>query len=141
MLNPSRHQVLIVDDDDAVRDSLSLLLKASGFEVSTAADGLEALAVLRNGLPAVLLSDLNMPKMSGVELFSEVRQQFPSVSLVAMSGNYETGDQVPGGMIADAYYAKGYGSPRSAVAHTFRNAQPIRISHPLRSRFHRERNL
>ena len=41
MLNPSRHQVLIVDDDDAVRDSLSLLLKASGFEVSTAADGLE----------------------------------------------------------------------------------------------------
>jgi CheY-like chemotaxis protein len=111
MLNPSRHQVLIVDDDDAVRDSLSLLLKASGFEVSTAADGLEALAVLRNGLPAVLLSDLNMPKMSGVELFSEVRQQFPSVSLVAMSGNYETGDQVPGGMIADAYYAKGYGSP------------------------------
>ena len=112
MLNPLRHQVLIVDDDDAVRDSLSLLLKASGFEVSTAADGLEALAVLRNGLPAVLLSDLNMPKMSGVELFSEVRQQFPSVSLVAMSGNYETGDQVPGGMIADAYYAKGYGSPR-----------------------------
>ncbi len=111
MLNPLRHQVLIVDDDDAVRDSLSLLLKASGFEVSTAADGLEALAVLRNGLPAVLLSDLNMPKMSGVELFSEVRQQFPSVSLVAMSGNYETGDQVPGGMIADAYYAKGYGSP------------------------------
>lgn len=111
MLNPSRHQVLIVDDDDAVRNSLSLLLKASGFEVSTAADGLEALAVLRNGLPAVLLSDLNMPKMSGVELFSEVRQQFPSVSLVAMSGNYETGDQVPGGMIADAYYAKGYGSP------------------------------
>ena len=111
MLNPLRHQVLIVDDDDAVRDSLSLLLKASGFDVSTAADGLEALAVLRNGLPAVLLSDLNMPKMSGVELFSEVRQQFPSVSLVAMSGNYETGDQVPGGMIADAYYAKGYGSP------------------------------
>ena len=111
MLNPSRHQVLIVDDDDAVRDSLSLLLKASGFEVSTAADGLEALAVLRNGLPAVLLSDLNMPKMSGVELFSEVRQQFPSVSLVAMSGKYETRDQVPGGMIADAYYAKGYGSP------------------------------
>jgi CheY-like chemotaxis protein len=83
MLNPSRHQVLIVDDDDAVRDSLSLLLKASGFEVSTAADDLEALAVLRNGLPAVLLSDLNMPKMSGVELFSEMRQQFPSVSLVA----------------------------------------------------------
>ena len=112
MLNPSRHQVLIVEDDAAVRNTLALLLKASGYEVSTATNGVEALAVLRNGLPAVLLSDLNMPKMSGVELFSEVRQQFPSVSLVAMSGNYETGDQVPGGMIADAYYAKGYGSPR-----------------------------
>ena len=61
--------------------------------------------------PAVVLSDLNMPEMSGFELFSEVRQQFPNISLVAMSGNYETGEEIPGGVIADAFYPKGYGNP------------------------------
>jgi len=111
MLNPSRHQVLIVDDDAAVRNSLSLLLKASGYEVTTAANGVEALAQLKSGLPAVVLSDLNMPKMSGFELLSVVREQFPRLSLVAMSGKYETGDEVPGGVIADAFYPKGYGNP------------------------------
>ena|SRR5579859_4803853 len=111
MIHPSRHQVLIVEDDAAVRNTLSLLLKASGYEVTTASNGIEALAQMKSGLPAVVLSDLNMPKMSGFELLTEVRHQFPGVSLVAMSGNYETGDQVPGGIIADAYYAKGFGSP------------------------------
>jgi CheY-like chemotaxis protein len=79
MLNPSRHQVLIVDDDAGVRDSLALLLKASGYEVSTATNGVEALVLLKSGLPAVLLSDLNMPQMSGYELLSTVRQQFPQL--------------------------------------------------------------
>ena len=111
MLHPSRHEVLIVDDDAAVRITLSLLLKASGYEVSTAATGPEALTFLKSGQPTVVLSDLNMPEMSGFELLSLVRKQFPSVSLVAMSGNYETGDDVPGGVIADAFYPKGYGNP------------------------------
>lgn len=107
MLNPMRHQVLIVDDDEALRNSLALLLKASGYEVSTATNGLEALTLLKSGIPAVVLSDLNMPEMSGFELLSAVRQQFPKLSLVAMSAAYETKGSVPEGVIADAYYAKG----------------------------------
>jgi CheY-like chemotaxis protein len=111
MLNPSRYQVLIVDDDAGVRNSLALLLKASGYEVSTATNGVEALVLLKSGLPAVLLSDLNMPEMSGFELLAEARQQFPELFLVAMSGKYGTGEVVPDGVIADAFYAKGYGNP------------------------------
>lgn len=110
MLDPSRHQVLIVEDDASVRTTLTLLLKASGYEVSTATNGLEALALLKMGLPAVLLSDLNMPEMSGFELLPIVRQQFPTLSVVAMSCAYETVDAIPGGLIADAYYAKGHGN-------------------------------
>jgi len=64
---------------------------------------------LKNGLPAVLISDLTMPGMS--QLLSAVREQFPKLPLVAMSGNYETRDDVAGGMIADAFYAKGHGHP------------------------------
>jgi len=111
MLNPSRHQVLIVEDDASVRNSLALLLKASGYDVNTANNGVEALRLLKLELPAVVLTDLNMPQMSGFELLSEVRRQFPRLSLVAMSGHYETGDEVPGGVIADAFYPKGYGNP------------------------------
>lgn len=115
MLDTLRHQVLIVEDDAAVRNSLVMLLKLSGYEVAIASNGFEALALLKKRLPAVILSDLDMPEMSGIDLFSKVRLQFPKVSLVAMSGAYETVDQIPGGVTADAYYAKGYGSPRSLL--------------------------
>ena len=111
MLDPLRHQVLIVEDDAPVRTTLTMLLQASGYEVSTAANGLEALELLKAGNPAILLSDLNMLEMPGLELLSLVRQQFPQLPIVAMSGDYETRDDVPGGMIADAFYAKGYGNP------------------------------
>lgn len=107
MSDPLKHQVLIVDDDEVLCNSLALLLKASGYEVSTATNGVEALALLESGLSAVVLSDLNMPEMSGFELLSAVRQQFPKLSLVAMSAAYETRSSVPEGVIADAYYAKG----------------------------------
>ena len=77
MLNPSRHQVLIVEDDPSVRNSLALLLKASGYDVNTANDGVEALKILKAGLPAVVLTDLNMPRMSGFELLSVVTAAIP----------------------------------------------------------------
>jgi len=111
MIDPLRHQVLIVEDDAPVRTSLTMLLQASGYEVRTAASGVEALELLKAGNPAILLSDLNMLEMPGLELLSLVRQQFPRLPVVAMSGDYDTRDDVPGGMIADAFYAKGYGSP------------------------------
>ena len=111
MLEPLRHQVLIVEDDAPVRTSLTMLLQASGYEVRTAASGIEALELLKAGNPAILLSDLNMLEMPGLEFLSLVRQQFPQLPVVAMSGDYETRDDVPGGMIADAFYAKGYGNP------------------------------
>jgi CheY-like chemotaxis protein len=110
MLDPLRHQVLIVEDDAPVRTSLTMLLQASGYEVSTAANGFEALELLKGGLPAVLVSDLSMLAMSGFELLSLVRQHFPKLPIIAMSGNYENRDEVPGGMMADAFYPKGYGT-------------------------------
>jgi CheY-like chemotaxis protein len=112
MLDSSRHHVLIVDDDASVRDCLALFLQVSGYEVTTAANGAEALALLQVGTPAVLLSDLYMPEMSGFELLPIVRRQFPKLPLVAMSGAYATRDAIPGGVMADAYYAKGHGHLR-----------------------------
>lgn len=48
-----------------------------------------------------------MPQMSGFEFLSVVRRRFPEIAVVAASGVYESGDHVPGGIIADAFYGKG----------------------------------
>jgi CheY-like chemotaxis protein len=125
MSAPSKHEILVVDDDEAVRDSLGLLLQSSGYDVSMAMNGFDALLQLKRSLPTVLLSDLNMPQMSGFEFLSVVRRRFPQISVIAMSGAYESGDAVPGGVIADAFYSKGNGDPQ-ALLHTV--AEMIRTS-------------
>jgi len=127
MLKKSNHEILIVDDDDGVRNSLGLLLQAAGYEVSLAINGFDALLQLKRRIPAIVLSDLNMPEMSGFELLSVVRRRFPQISVIAMSGAYQTGDAVIGGVIADAYFAKGQDGPRAllqTIAHLLGKTEP-----------------
>ncbi|MGB9253794.1 MAG: response regulator, partial [Candidatus Korobacteraceae bacterium] len=54
----------------------------------------------------LMVTDLNMPGMSGMDLISHVRSRYPATLIVAMSGDYQ-GDSVPAGIIADRYYPKG----------------------------------
>ena len=110
-----KHEILIVDDEDAVRNSLALLLQSSGYHVTTAINGFDALLHLKIKSPAVVLSDLNMPQMSGFEFLSVVRRRFPQISVIAMSGAYESGAAVPGGVIADAFYPKGRSNPKALL--------------------------
>jgi CheY-like chemotaxis protein len=91
------------------------VLKSAGYPVITAEHGFDALLHLKRRLPAIVLSDLNMPQMSGFEFLSVVRRRFPEISVIAMSGAYCTGDAVPGGVIADAFHSKGQGSPESLL--------------------------
>ena len=102
----TRAKLLIVDDEPFIRESMSLVLAEMGYAVRSAEDGFSALAELRTEIPDVLLSDLNMPGMSGFELLSVVRRRFPSVQTVAMSGAF-SGHEVPSGVAADAFYQKG----------------------------------
>ena len=99
-------KILVVDDEPSIRTSLSLLLKESGYSVSTAENGLDALSSFRNELPDILISDLYMPGMTGFELTSVVRRRFPAVLIVAMSGAFRD-DKVPAGVVADAFFPKG----------------------------------
>src|SRR5437868_14182685 len=102
----SNIRILVVEDDDTVRYTFSTVLEREGYNVSTANDGFDALLHLQREVPDVILSDLNMPQMSGFELLSVVRRRFPHVMVVAASGAY-TSSAVPEGVIADAFYAKG----------------------------------
>jgi len=97
--------ILIVDDNDDLRGELGDLFSDCGYRVRTAADGFSALAEMRSELPDVLISDLEMPRMSGFELLLVVRERFPEVGVIAMSGAY-SGNRVPRGVAADAFYPK-----------------------------------
>jgi CheY-like chemotaxis protein len=110
-----KNRILIVDDEPGVRTTISMLLAGEGYETSTAEDGFDALLHLRSSVPEVIISDLNMPRMSGFEFLSVVRGRFPQVKVLAMSGVYHARGAVPGGVLADAFYAKGMDSPSSIV--------------------------
>jgi len=106
MVPKSKTRILVVEDDATVRFTISKLLSNHGYDVSIAVDGFDALLQLRQKVPDLILSDLNMPQMSGFELLSVVRRRFPEILVVASSGAYDS-SAVPNGVIADAFYAKG----------------------------------
>jgi CheY-like chemotaxis protein len=99
-------RLLIVDDKQLIRESISHLFAEIGYSVRSAQDGFSALRELREEVPDILLSDLNMPGMCGYELMRVVRRRFPAIWVIAMSGAF-SGNEVPSGVAADAFYQKG----------------------------------
>ncbi|MDA0745279.1 MAG: response regulator [bacterium] len=79
--------LLVVDDDDMVRSIVERILVAKGHTVSAVAGGAEALALLMQQTPEMILSDIDMPEMDGHELFREVRLRGFGMPFVAMSGH------------------------------------------------------
>ncbi len=75
----TRAKLLIVDDERSIRSSLSCVLAEVGYQVRTAEDGFSALVEIAKDPPEFLVSDLNMPGMSGFELLAVVRRQFPAI--------------------------------------------------------------
>ena len=102
----SKYQILVVDDDPTVRETTSMLLMAGGYDVVVAEDGFAALAQLKKTPPDIMISDLDMPGMSGFELLSVVRRRFPEIPTLAISGAY-AGEELPFGVVADAFLTKG----------------------------------
>jgi CheY-like chemotaxis protein len=103
--------ILIVEDDESVRTSFAEVFNSLGYLTRTASDGLAALMQIRHEVPDILLSDLNMPAMSGFELLSVIRRRFPAIYVIAMSGMFTEGEfgEFPPGVTADAFYRKGGG--------------------------------
>jgi CheY-like chemotaxis protein len=104
-MSEAKPRLLIVDDEPHIRSSMSEILAEVGYRVRSAPDGRAALAEIRREAPEVLVSDMNMPGMSGSELLPLVRREFPRIRLVAMSGAF-SGEEIPAGVPADAFYPK-----------------------------------
>lgn len=117
---PARPLVLLADDSMSVRRLAQHLLQSQGYQVTTAADGLEALQVLEHGeeVPILLIADIEMPDMDGLELLRRVRanarfKQLPVVMLTAHSAGPVSQKAIDMG--AQAFLTKPY-SPSELLA-------------------------
>lgn len=81
----SKGRILIVDDEVSARSALSEILADEGYKVKMAADGFRALAAFSEFGPDLVLTDLKMPGMTGLDLLSRLRQQDPEVAVVVMT--------------------------------------------------------
>jgi two-component system response regulator HydG len=79
-------RILVIDDDDAVRESMQRMLRAAGYTVQAAASGEEGLAMARGGVFDVILSDMRMPGISGLDVLRQLREQRVDSSFIVMTG-------------------------------------------------------
>jgi DNA-binding NtrC family response regulator len=94
LMHGSDTPILLVEDDDGLRRSLSVCLRIAGYQVETAADERSALARFANRRPAAVISDLILPEGEGLHTLSAMRQAAPDMPIVIMSG---------GGMLAASH--------------------------------------
>jgi DNA-binding NtrC family response regulator len=84
-MNPARILLVDDDDDDNLRWVLKTQLEDMGYAVSDAADAQQALAAIEKQLPPLVLTDLKMPGLSGLELLAQIRSKYPEVPAVIIT--------------------------------------------------------
>ncbi len=78
--------ILIVEDGSDILNLLEYSFKLLMKEIKTAQNGIEALEVLNNFTPSVILTDLNMPNMNGSEMIKQIKKMNPNIPIIVMSG-------------------------------------------------------
>lgn len=101
--------ILVVDDNDDIRDLLSRQMKSHGFTVDTARNGVEAVEVAANTEPALILMDINLPELDGLEATMQIRaadidRHTPIIALTAYALPDDESRAVAAG--CDAFHAK-----------------------------------
>ncbi|MGI8926922.1 MAG: response regulator [Tepidiformaceae bacterium] len=108
-------KILVVDDEDNIRDLLSLYLEKEGFTVEAAANGRDAIARFQQNQPALVILDVMMPGMDGFEVCRELRREH-SVPILMLTARNEDVDKIVGLELgADDYMTKPF-NPREMVA-------------------------
>ncbi len=114
-MEPHAPTILVVDDEQALTDVLEAYLRNEGYEVLVAYDGRRAVELALSERPDLVLLDLNLPKLPGLEAFREIRAQ-ADIPVIMLTARGEEVDRVVGLELgADDYVAKPY-SPREVVA-------------------------
>ncbi|MBI5503115.1 MAG: response regulator transcription factor [Deltaproteobacteria bacterium] len=104
---PGGEKVLIIEDDRSLRDGLAMNLKASGYAVVTAADGGEGLRAAFDEAPDLIILDIMLPGMSGLEILTELRRNQSQTHVLILSARDQLPDKLEGfGLGADDYVTK-----------------------------------
>ena len=132
-------KILVIDDDSAVTDLLSLLLRSQGFDVSATTNSTEGLSTIRENAPDVVVLDLMMPEMDGWQICKAVREfsQVPIIILSALNDPSMIASVLDAG--ADDYLTKPTPS-RVLIAHINRlvhRTGSLSSSSPLNDSFSR----
>lgn len=85
--------ILVVDDDDTFRVMLMETLKLLGYSVVGAADGLEAISVLKKGGIGTVIADIKMPGMDGISLTKDIKKRWPAIPVIMITGYLTAEDQ------------------------------------------------
>ena len=80
------HRILVVDDEEPVRSVLTTFLTRQGFLVEEAEDGAQALSILNQSQPDLVLLDITMPKMSGLEVLDWINRRYPDLCVIMLTG-------------------------------------------------------
>jgi CheY-like chemotaxis protein len=114
-------RVLVIDDDEMVRGTLSLSLRAKGYDCTTASNTIAGIALAEEGRFDIALIDINMPDLDGFEAVKVIAHIKPRTAIVAMSGRPGKDDQDYGvlatGMGAHAFMLKPF--TRAQLAEAF----------------------
>jgi diguanylate cyclase (GGDEF)-like protein len=129
------HRVLVVDDDRNLRKIISTNLELAGFAVETASDGAEALSMIENLQPDIVLLDLMMPYMDGYEVAKRIRNhQNPSIAnvpIIILTAKGETEDKLRGFEAgADDYITKPFG-PQELLARVRAKIRRVEVDSSL----------
>ncbi len=89
---PYRPTVLVVNDESAIADTVTEILSRSGYAAMTAYDAEEALEIALLTPPELLITDVSLPGMSGIELAIKMRRIFPECRMLLFSGHVATAD-------------------------------------------------
>jgi two-component system response regulator GlrR len=82
--------ILVVDDDDLLAEMLKIQLEKKGFKVRLAQNGKQALQSLKESTPDLLITDIFMDEMDGIELTAHLKKFHPNIKIIAMSGKLES---------------------------------------------------
>lgn len=83
-------RILLIDDDEAVRQTVGMMLSDAGYEVIEADNGKSGLREIESRSPDLVISDLIMPDMGGIEAIQEIRKMQPGLPVIAISGGGRT---------------------------------------------------
>ena len=119
-------RILVVDDDTALAEMIGIVLRTEGFEPSFCADGAEAVDTFRSVRPDLILLDLMLPGMAGIEICTRIRAE-SGVPIIMLTARTDTADVVRGlESGADAYIVKPF-NPKELVARIRTRMRPVAI--------------